>query len=325
MALNAPAIRAPDDRGAARRLSGWLSNYRPLPGIPDELVGRDGASPDHWLRFLSALAAFDAENFADRVALATRRIRDAGVSHRIYGEDNERIWPVSPLPLILDEVEWAQIAAGVEQRAELLEAVLRDLYGDARLVVEGHLPAALVTGSADFVRALRAAPPPGGRYMHLYAADLGRGPDGRWWVLDDRAQAPSGAGYALENRMVLSGAFPELYGAMHVQRLAPFFSDFRAALAGAAHRSDPRICLLTPGPYSESYFEQARLARYLGFLLVEGDDLVVREGQVYIRTIAGLKRADVIWRRVDAIFNGPKSIATRNSSRSRGSIPGTID
>ena len=157
--------------------------------------------------------------------------------------------------------------------------------------------------------------------MHLYAADLGRGPDGRWWVLDDRTQAPSGAGYALENRMVLSGAFPELYSAMNVQRLAPFFSDFRASLAGAAHRTDPRICLMTPGPYSETYFEQARLARYLGFLLVEGDDLVVRDRRAYVRTIAGLKRADVIWRRVDADFIDPLEL----NSASRLGVPGLLE
>ncbi len=210
---------------------------------------------------------------------------------------------------------------GVEQRAGLLEALLADLYGEARLISGGHLPAAAVTGSVDFVRALRGASPPGGRYMHLYAADLGRGPDGRWWVLDDRAQAPSGAGYALENRMVLSGAFPELYSAMNVQRLAPFFSDFRAALAGAAHRADPRICLMTPGPYSETYFEQARLARYLGFLLVEGDDLVVRDRRAYVRTIAGLKRADVVWRRVDADFIDPLEL----NSASRLGVPGLLE
>jgi uncharacterized circularly permuted ATP-grasp superfamily protein/uncharacterized alpha-E superfamily protein len=317
---NAPALNKAGEDAAALRLSGWMQAYRPLPGIPDELVGPQGVSPGHWLHFLSALAAFDAADFATRVGLATRRIRDAGVSHRIYGEDNERIWPVSPLPLILDEIEWAQIAAGVEQRASLLEAVLRDLYGEARLVADGHLPAAAVTGSPDFVRALRGAAPPGGRFMHLYAADLGRGPDGRWWVLDDRTQAPSGAGYALENRMVLSGAFSELYGAMNVQRLAPFFGDFRAALADAAHRADPRICLLTPGPFSETYFEQARLARYLGFLLVEGDDLVVRDGQAYVRTIAGLKRADVIWRRVDADFIDPLEL----NGASQLGVPGLL-
>ncbi|RYF89594.1 MAG: hypothetical protein EON95_18495, partial [Caulobacteraceae bacterium] len=148
--------------------------------------------PEAWTRYLGDLAAFPPGEFEDRFALATRHIRDTGVSHRIYGDDNERTWPLNPLPLILGEDEWSHIAAGVEQRAGLIEAVLTDVYGEAKLVSEGHLPAAAVTGSADFVRAMRGVSPPGGRPMHIYAADLGRGPDGRWWVLDDRTQAPSG-------------------------------------------------------------------------------------------------------------------------------------
>ena len=309
------------DGSAQARLKGWLDGYRPLVGAPDELVRPDGSTPDAWLKFLGALAAFPPGEFEDRFALATRHIRDSGVSHRIYGDDTERTWPLSPLPLILGEDEWAKIAAGVEQRATLLEAVLGDVYGEGKLVEEGRLPAAAITGSTDFVRPMRGVAPTGGRHMHLYAADLGRGPDGRWWVLDDRAQAPSGEGYALENRMVLSRAFPNLYNAMNVQRLAPFFSEFRASLANAAHRSDPRICLLTPGPFSETYFEQAHLARYLGLLLVEGDDLVVRDGHAYVRTIAGLKRADVIWRRVDADFIDPLEM----NSASRLGVPGLFE
>lgn len=315
-----PALRASDDDAQAR-LDAWLANYRPLADAPDELIPAGGQPPEAWLRFLGELAQFPQGAFEDRFALATRHIRDAGVSHRIYGDDNERTWPLSPLPLILGEAEWAEISAGVEQRAALMEAVLADVYGEGRLIAEGHLPAAAVTGSSDFVRAMRGVAPPGGRYMHLYAADLGRGPDGKWWVLDDRTQAPSGAGYALENRLVLSRAFPNLYNAMNVQRLAPFFGAFRDSLAEAARRSDPRICLLTPGPFSETYFEQAHLARYLGLLLVEGDDLVVRDGQVYVRTIAGLKRADVIWRRVDADFIDPLEL----NSASRLGVPGLVE
>ena len=186
--------------------------------------------------------------------MATRHIRDTGVSYRIYGEENERSWPINPLPLILGEAEWAQIADGVEQRARLMEALLQDLYGEARLLADGALPAAAVTGSNDFIRAMRGVKPRGGRYLQLYAADLGRGPDGRWWVLDDRTQAPSGAGYALENRLVLSRAYPNLYNAMNVQRLASFFDELRKGLAAAAERSDPRICLLTPGPVQRDLF-----------------------------------------------------------------------
>jgi uncharacterized circularly permuted ATP-grasp superfamily protein/uncharacterized alpha-E superfamily protein len=318
-----PAVRRSENLGSvsARRLSGWLRDYRPYMGVPDELMMPGGGPRDYWLCFLGDFAEYEEGEFDSRFNLATRHIRDTGVSYRIYGEENERSWPINPLPLLLSETEWSQIAAGVEQRANLMEALLQDIYGEARLFENGDLPAAAITGSVDFVRPMRGVRPPGGRYLQLYAADLGRGPDGRWWVLDDRAQAPSGAGYALENRLVLSRAYPALYNAMNVQRLAPFFDDMRKGLAAAAGRSDPRICLLTPGPYSETYFEQAHLARYLGFLLVEGDDLVVHDGRAYVRTVAGLKRADVILRRVDADFVDPLEL----NSKSRLGVPGLLE
>lgn len=306
---------------AARRLSGWLKGYKPLTGIPDELFDALGRPRDHWLSLLGDFAEYPEGEFNSRFGLATRHIRDTGVSYRIYGEESERSWPLNPLPLILGQKEWGEIAAGVIQRARLMEALLGDIYGEASLVADGSLPAAALTGSIDFVRAMRGVSPPGGRHLQIYAADLGRGPDGRWWVLDDRTQAPSGAGYALENRLVLSRAYPTLYNAMNVERLAPFFDAFRRGLAAAADRSDPRICLLSPGPFSETYFEQAHLARYLGFLLVEGDDLVARDGRVYVRTIAGLKRADVILRRVDADFLDPLEL----NSASRLGTPGMLE
>lgn len=292
-----------------------------MPGVPDELFDVMRRPRPDWLNLLAGFADYAEDDSKNRFAAATRHIRDTGLSYRIYGEETERSWPLNPLPLILGHREWAQIAAGVEQRATLIEAILQDIYGEAKLVESGALPAAAITGSIDFIRAMRGVKPPGGRHMPLYAVDLGRGPDGNWWVLDDRTQAPSGAGYALENRLVLSRAFPGLYNSMNVQRLAPFFDGMRKGLAASAARSDPRVCLLTPGPFSETYFEQAHLARYLGFLLVQGDDLVARDGRVYVRTIAGLKRADVILRRVDADFLDPLEL----NGASRLGTPGILE
>lgn len=287
------------------KADGWaaaLAAYRPLPGIPDELIGADGQPKGHWRNLLGQLTAAEIEHGS---ALARRYLRDLGVSYRVGDEARERIWPVSSLPLLIEPSDWDEICAGITQRAALFEALLADVYGPGRLVSDGILPAAVVGGSREFMRPLVGVTPPGGRWLHLYAADIGRGPDGRWWVLNDRAQAPSGAGYALENRLAMSRAYHAAYAGMNVQRLAPFFRAFRGGLAAAADRSEPRICLMTPGPYSQTYAEQSYLARYLGFLLVEGDDLVVHEGKVHVRTIAGLKRADVIWRRVDADFLDP--------------------
>jgi uncharacterized circularly permuted ATP-grasp superfamily protein/uncharacterized alpha-E superfamily protein len=302
-------------------MSEWLRGYRPYAGVPDELCDTTGRPRDYWLRFLSELADYPEDEVRRRFNLATRHIRDTGVTYRVYGGGAEQTWPLSPVPLILGEQEWNQIAAGVIQRASLMEALLSDIYGEARCVSDGALPAAVLTGSPDFIRPLRGARPKGGRFLSLYAADLGRGPDGRWWVLGDRTQAPSGAGYELENRLVLSRAYPHLYNAMNIRRLAPFFDALRRGLTAAAERPEPCIGLLTPGPFSDTYFEQAHLARYLGFLLVEGEDLVVSEGETYLRTIAGLMKVDAILRRVDADFIDPMEL----NAASRLGVPGLLE
>jgi uncharacterized circularly permuted ATP-grasp superfamily protein/uncharacterized alpha-E superfamily protein len=306
-----PPVRSP------KTPSAWYADYAPLPGIPDEFMAGDGKPRASWQRFFDSLQSDSTER---SLAVAERRIRDTGISYRVHGESRERPWPMSRLPLLIEESDWKEIVAGVTQRASLIEALLADVYGAGRLVGDGVLPAAVVAGSPEFMRPLVGVKPPGGRWMHLYAADLGRGPDGRWWLLGDRTQAPSGAGYALENRLVTSGAWPEEYRGMNVERVAPFFRALRSSLAEAAERSQPRICLLTPGPYSETYFEQAYLARYLGLLLVEGGDLVVHQGFTHVRTIAGLKRADVIWRRVDSDFLDPLEL----NGKSRLGVPGLI-
>ena len=309
------------DADAQSRIESWVRGYEPIPGIPDEFVDAAGRPRRHWMKLLGALARLEPEEITQRFAAADRRIRDMGMSYRVHGEARERSWPLSHMPLLVSEKDWDEIRSGIEQRVDLLERILADVYGPAQLVAEGALPAAAVAGSPDFVRAMRGVKPPGERWIRLYAADIGRGPDGRWWVLGDRAQAPSGAGYALENRLVLSRAFAGLYREMNVERLAPFFRDFRTGLADAAVRSEPRICLLTPGPWSETYFEQAYLARYLGMLLVEGEDLVMSDGRLHVRTIAGLKRADVIWRRVDADWCDPLEL----NAASQLGVPGMLE
>jgi uncharacterized circularly permuted ATP-grasp superfamily protein/uncharacterized alpha-E superfamily protein len=284
---------------------GWaaaFADYKALPGVPDEFLGTDGLPRSQWRRWMELVAASDIDR---SLGVAERHIRDLGISYRVRGEAKERTWPLSGLPLLIEERDWADISASIVQRASLLEALLADIYGPAYLISDGVLPAAVVAGSPEFLRPMVGVTPPGGRWMHLYAADIARGPDGRWWVLNDRAQAPPGAGYALENRLAISSAYSATYQQMNVQRLAPFFREFRNGLKAMAERSQPRICLMTPGPYSATYFEQSYLAKYLGFLLVEGDDLVVHDSQVHVRTIAGLKRADVLWRRVDADYVDP--------------------
>src|SRR6201989_2344651 len=308
-------------RPGQRRVAQWTRDYVRLPGIPDEYIAQDGAPREVWTRFFDAFATLSPVDIERRFESADRHLREAGVTYRAPGETAERLWPLSHLPLLIDEAEWQQLTSGIVQRARLLELVLSDLYGEGRLVAEGAIPAAAIAGSSEYLRAVCGVKPPGGRYLNFYAADIGRGPDGRWWVLNDRTQAPSGAGYALENRLVLSRAFSNLYKSLNVERVAPFFEAFRDSLRASADRDEPRIGLLTPGAFSETYFEHATLARYLGFLLVEGDDLAVSGDRIHIRTVAGLKRLDVLLRRVDANYLDPLEL----DASSHLGVPALID
>lgn len=304
-------------RTTAERRATLLAGYRPLPGSYDEFIDARGSVRPHWEPFLDEWCALTQGELGQRFGLADRHVHDTGVSYRVNGDldardpsAGERAWPLSHVPLVISGAEWQTISAGIAQRAELLSTLLDDIYGPGELVAKGLLPAAAITGSPDYLRPLHGAP--GAAALQLYAADLGRGPDGRWWVLEDRTQAPSGTGYALENRLALTRAFPDMFRSMNIERLAAFFQGFRAGLVSRSKRVDPRICLLTPGPLNESYFEQAYLARYLGLLLVEGGDLAMHENRVHVRTIAGLKRADVIWRRIDGDFADPLELNARS-------------
>ena len=303
-------------------LEQFVAAYRPLPGIFDEMMDADGRVRAHWQPFLSMLAALGADEINRRFAAADRYLRGSGVFYRVYEDAAgiERPWPLSHVPLIIEPSEWEQLEAGLIQRAELLEAVLADAYGPALLSRDSRLPAALIAGNPEFLRPMVGVSPPGGAHLRFYAVDVGRGADGRWWVLSDRAQAPSGAGYAIENRLALSRAIPDIYRTTRVERVAPFFQAFQAELLALSRQDDPQICLLTPGPMSETYFEHAYLARYLGLLLVEGEDLSVRDDGVFVRTVSGLRRTEVLLRRIDADFADPLEL----NAASRLGAPGLL-
>ncbi|MGC1779583.1 MAG: circularly permuted type 2 ATP-grasp protein [Xanthobacteraceae bacterium] len=303
MALQSPGAVATPEAG----LQSLISGYRPLPGVYDEMMDGSGRVRAHWQPFLGMLAALGVDEINRRFAAADRYLRDSGVFYRVYEDAAgiERPWPLSHIPLIIEPGEWRQLEAGLIQRAELLEAVLADSYGPGTLTRDGRLPAALIAGNPEYLRQLVGIAPPGGAHLRFYAVDVGRGADGCWWVLNDRAQAPSGAGYAIENRLALSRAVPDIYRKARVERIAPFFQALQAELFALNRRDDARIGLLTPGPMNETYFEHAYLARYLGLLLVEGEDLSVQDDGVFIRTVSGLRRTEVLLRRIDADFADP--------------------
>lgn len=290
-----------------------LQDYPADPAEGD--LFRD-ASPDvaaKWLAMADGLAALRDEAGLPVQEVVARQIQELGLSFRMTGDEDERPWPLSPMPLIIDADEWADVERGLIQRARLLEAVIADIYGPQRLVADGHLPAALVAGSRYFARNVVGVRPSEGTYLNVYAVDLARGPHGTWRVLGDRLRLANGIGYALENRLALSRSTGGLLGRVHTRRLARFFSDLRSGIARTCPRENPRIALLTPGRLNQSYPEQAHLARYLGLPLVEGRDLSVNDNRLFVRTIAGPKRIDAVWRWIDTNALDPLAFDARSA------------
>src|ERR1700761_1429116 len=292
-------------------------------GAYDELSA-DGVTPrPHWAHLMESLLSIGHAELERRWSRAERRIRENGITYNIYSDPlgANRAWQIDIIPLLISADEWRYIEAGIIQRAQLLSLLLEDLYGSQELVARGHFPPGLLYANPAFLRPLVGVPVPKHSYLHLLAVDLARSPDGQWWVLADRTQAPSGAGYALENRTIVSDVLPDLFHSSNVQRLAGFFRAQRDALTNLAGRDNPRIVLLTPGPYNETYFEHSYISRYLGFTLVEGADLTVRDRRVYLKTVDGLEQVDVILRRVDDSFCDPLELY----GDSLLGVPGLVD
>lgn len=289
------------------------------------MLDATGALRAHWEPLGRALEELGLDELLRRRREAARLIDDDGVTYNVYGSapDEPSMWRLDPVPLVVSSAEWATIERGVIQRSELLDLVLADLYGPRDLIRHGVLPPELVFGHAGFIRACDGIRIPGSQQLFTAAFDLARLPDGTWRVLSDRTQAPSGSGYALENRVVVSRVFPSLYRDAQVHRLAPFFRSLRNALRAVAPAGvdDPRIVVLTPGPWSETAFEHAFLASYLGYSLVQGNDLIMRDGHVWMRSLGRLERVDVILRRVDAEFCDPLELRPD----SQLGVPGLVE
>lgn len=284
-------------------------NYKPVEGHWDEALWREGFPRRHWRQLIVSLGRMSFQQLSRRWQAGQQLIQTNGITYNVYGDPQgkERPWSMDPIPLVLDAGEWASIERAVAQRATLLNAMAADLYGPRTLIHSRTLPAALLFGNPNFLRACSGIVPPGGVFLHSYAVDLARSPDGTWWVISDRTQAPSGVGYALENRLVSARTLPSVFNQCHVRKLTQFFEDQRDALMQVApnQRNNPRIVLLTPGPHNETYFEHSFLARHWGFPLVEGADLTVRDNRVFLKTLAGLEPVDLIFRRMDDNFCDP--------------------
>jgi uncharacterized circularly permuted ATP-grasp superfamily protein/uncharacterized alpha-E superfamily protein len=325
----------------------------PREGHFDEMRGTTNTLRESWRRFFELLGP---EGFADldrRLDVVARQVQENGMTYTVYADEGPpRPWSLDLLPFVVEPAEWREIEAGIEQRAALLEAIACDAYGPQRLIAEGFIPAALVHGHPGYLREMHDVDVPGDVRLHIVAFDLGRGPDGRWSVVSQRTQAPSGLGYALENRLTISRLFPEAFSDLRVQHLAASYRRLVDMLEELVQREGdtmfdqpaprdmteshlqrlhvdssmegrnrvPRIVLLTPGPYNETYFEHAYLARYLGLPLVEGSDLTVRDERVYLKTMHGLERVHGILRRLDDDFCDPVELR----SESTIGVPGLI-
>lgn len=255
--------------------------------------------------------------------ILARNVEDNGVTYNLYSDavSHARPWSVDLFPMIVTQEDWQSIRSGVVQRAELLNRILQDVYGEQSLVRDGFLPSALVHGHPAYFRAAHGIQAAGGTYLHVVAFDLAQGPDGKWWVVSQRTQAPSGLGYALENRLIVSKLFQDAFNTLRIERLSEAYSAFvRSLQAHSKQGENARIVLLTPGPYSETYFEHIYLARYLGITLVEGGDLVVRDERVWLKTIKGLEPVDVVIRRLDDDYLDPLELR----SDSALGIPGIL-
>ncbi|HVT80481.1 MAG TPA: circularly permuted type 2 ATP-grasp protein, partial [Phycisphaerae bacterium] len=308
----------------AAHAAGFCKAYVPPTHVFDEMEEQDGSVRPHWQMFVNLLDDLGPVELEHRWNTARQLIHDNGVTYNVYGDPAgmDRPWNLDAIPFVIGAPEWSFLEAALTQRARLLDYLLADLYGPQKLLRDGLIPPELVFGHRGYLRPLHGVNVPHGRWLHFYAADICRGSDGRLFVMDDRTQAPSGSGYALENRLVVSRAMPDVFRDCRVQRLATFFRTVRETLKTIAphNKETPRIVLLTPGPFNETYFEHAYLARYLGFTLVEAGDLTVRDNHVYLKTLSGLQQVDVILRRQDDDFCDPLELRGDSSL----GIPGLV-
>ncbi|MDP1765424.1 MAG: circularly permuted type 2 ATP-grasp protein [Methylotenera sp.] len=306
------------------RLKG-VAGYTPEANIIDEMLDSTGKVRPHWEYFIQALQKLGHDEIGLRQHEILKLLRENGVTYNVYDDPDGggRPWQLDPVPLLIKNDEWTNIEIGLLERAELLNLILTDLYGPRELIKKGLLPVDLLFNHSGFLRACDKVKIPGKHQLVLYAADLARGPDNRMWVIGDRTQAPSGAGYALENRLAMSRVFPNIFRDSRVQRLEGFFQSLRNSLQQIAPQNAdiPRIVVLTPGPFNETFFEHAYLASHLGYPLVQGDDLTVRDGFVWLKSLNGLQRVDVIMRRVDDSFCDPLELR----EDSRLGVPGLLE
>lgn len=298
-------------------------HYSPRLGFFDEVYGADGQLREHWQYPIEALKGVGANGLAERQLKARRILRDDGASYNLDTQPNvSQIWNLDPVPMVLSSAEWSDLESGLQERSELLDLLLKDIYGDRTLIRHKVIPPAALFADSGYLRECTGIKLPIGNQLVLHAADLLRRTDGSWQVIGDRTQTPSGSGFALENRTVLTRVMPSLFRDAQVHRLSQYFHALRSTLSQLGNGTEmPRVVMLTAGHQSEAYFEQAYLANYLGYTLVQSRDLTVRDGFVWMKSLSGLSKVDIILRGVDDDACDPVSLR----SDSMIGVPGLLD
>ncbi len=286
-----------------------FEHYSSIQEFYDEFLDADGSPRPNWKTFFQSFSKLGNEEIMSRNQDMLRLLKENGVTYNIYDDPAglNRPWKLDLLPFLINKEEWQKIESGLIQRARLLDLILKDIYGSQELIKLGLLPMELVYNHAGFLRQCRGIEQPGQHRLIFYAADIARSADGKIWIVNDRTQAPSGSGYALENRMAMARILPEFFNGLKVRRLSTYFNALRNALTEIApgKNANPRIVILTPGPSNETYFEHSYLASFLGYSLVQGNDLMVKDNYVWLKTLSGLEKVDVILRRVDDVYCDP--------------------
>ena len=302
-----------------------LEHYASTQYLYDELLGGDGKLRAEWEPFFQSFSKLGSEEIVTRSQDMLRLLKENGVTYNIYGDPAglNRPWKLDLIPFLIHKEEWKKIESGLIQRATLLDLILKDIYGERKLIRNGLLPMELVFNHAGFLRQCCGLPNSGKHSLIFYASDIARSSDGKLWIVNDRTQAPSGSGYTLENRTAMARVLPELFDGLKVRRLSAYFDAMRNALTdhAPALKQNPRIVILTPGPSNETYFEHSYLASYLGYTLVQGNDLMVKDNCVWLKTLSGLEKVDVIVRRVDDVYCDPLEL----KDDSQLGVPGLVN
>ncbi len=275
----------------------------------DEMFDAEHQVRAHWSSLHNVLETLNLSGLRARQKDIDWRLEENGVTYNVYDDPEglNRPWRLDPIPMVLDSGEWRGIEAGLQQRARLLDLLLKDLYGEQRVLKNGIVPAEVIFAHQGFIRPAQGLLNDKRAALKIYAADMSRGPDGKMWIINDRTQAPSGLGYAIENRLAMNGAMSELYSGVEIRRLSGFLDAFKRMLHSIGpHSSErPLNVLLSPGPYNETYFEHAYLSSFLGLTLVQGQDLLCKGNKLWLRSLKGLRRVDTVLRRVDDSFCDP--------------------